>query len=60
MMANPILAVIALIAGAAIWIWSNWDWLGPKFAALWNSFKAGMQRCVEQCKSHNQRRLGRD
>ncbi|HFT1105886.1 TPA: phage tail tape measure protein [Escherichia coli] len=39
MMANPILAVIALIAGAAIWIWSNWDWLGPKFAALWNSFK---------------------
>ncbi|WP_367671812.1 phage tail tape measure protein [Serratia symbiotica] len=36
MMANPILAVIALIAGAAIWIWSNWEWLGPKFAALWN------------------------
>lgn len=28
MLANPVLAVIALIAGAAIWIWSNWDWLG--------------------------------
>lgn len=39
MLANPILAVIALIAGAAIWIWQNWDWLGPKFAALWNGFK---------------------
>ncbi|ELY9432799.1 phage tail tape measure protein [Salmonella enterica] len=39
MLANPILAVIALIAGAAVWIWQNWDWLGPKFAALWNSFK---------------------
>lgn len=39
MLANPILAVVALIAGAAIWIWQNWDWLGPKFAALWNSIK---------------------
>ena len=39
MMANPILAVIALIAGAAIWIWQNWEWLGPKFTALWNAFK---------------------
>ncbi len=39
MLANPILAVVALIAGAAIWIWQNWHWLGPKFAALWNSIK---------------------
>lgn len=35
MMANPILAVIGLIAMGAIYIWQNWDTLGPKFAALW-------------------------
>ena len=39
MMANPILAIVALIAGAAVYIWSNWDSLGPKFEALW----AGIQ-----------------
>lgn len=36
MMANPILAVVGLIAMAAIYIWQNWDTLGPKFAALWD------------------------
>lgn len=36
MMANPILAVIGLIAMGAIYIWQNWDTLGPKFAALWD------------------------
>ncbi|RKT91766.1 UNVERIFIED_ORG: TP901 family phage tail tape measure protein [Pantoea allii] len=35
MFANPILAVIGLIAMGAIYIWRNWDTLGPKFAALW-------------------------
>lgn len=37
MMANPILAVIGLIAMGAIYIWQNWDTLGPKFKALWAS-----------------------
>lgn len=37
MMANPILAVIGLIAMGAIYIWQNWDTLGPKFAALWDA-----------------------
>lgn len=36
MMANPILAVIGLIAMGAIYLWQNWDTLGPKFAALWD------------------------
>lgn len=36
MMANPILAVIGLIAAGALLIWKNWDTLGPKFAALWD------------------------
>ncbi|WP_405423569.1 hypothetical protein [Pantoea stewartii] len=35
MFANPILAVIGLIAMGAIYIWRNWDTLGPMFAALW-------------------------
>nr|WP_254654760.1 phage tail tape measure protein [Edwardsiella tarda] len=37
MMANPILAVIGLIAMGAIYIWRNWDTLGPKFKAMWDA-----------------------
>ncbi|WP_406706494.1 phage tail tape measure protein, partial [Sodalis sp.] len=37
MFANPILAIIGVIAGAAVLIWQNWDTLGPKFNALWES-----------------------
>lgn len=43
MMSNPILAVIALIAMGAIYIWRNWGTLGPKFTALWNTITAGVQ-----------------
>lgn len=37
MFANPILAVIGLIAMGAIYIWQNWDTLGPKFKAMWDA-----------------------
>lgn len=37
MFANPILAVIGLIAMGAIYIWRNWDTLGPKFKAMWDA-----------------------
>ena len=37
MMANPILAVIGLIAAGAFLIWKNWDTLGPKLAAQWDA-----------------------
>ena len=37
MFANPILAVIGLIAMGAIYIWQNWDKLGPKFKAMWDA-----------------------
>ncbi|MFL9888980.1 hypothetical protein PQR66_38575 [Paraburkholderia agricolaris] len=40
-MANPILAVIGLLAMAAFYVWQNWDTLGPKFAALWETIKGG-------------------
>ncbi|MFP2467832.1 phage tail tape measure protein [Pseudescherichia vulneris] len=37
MMANPLLAIIGLIAMGAILIWQNWDTLGPKFKAMWDA-----------------------
>ncbi|WP_318385927.1 phage tail tape measure protein [Enterobacter sp.] len=37
MYANPILAVIGLIAAGALYIWQNWDTLGPKFKAMWDA-----------------------
>mgnify|MGYP004711134657 CR=1 FL=1 len=37
MFANPILAVIGLIAMAAIYIWRNWDTLVPKFKVMWDA-----------------------
>jgi TP901 family phage tail tape measure protein len=44
-MATPvgwIIAAIAVIAMGAIYIWRNWDTLGPKFQALWNRILAGI------------------
>ncbi|MDQ7775150.1 MAG: tape measure protein [Paracoccus aminovorans] len=40
MLANPILAVIAAIAGAAYLIYRNWDTVGPWFRRLWDSVRA--------------------
>jgi len=37
MLANPILAVIGLIAAGALLIWQHWDIIGPKFHALCDS-----------------------
>lgn len=37
MLANPILAVIAAIAGAAYLIYRNWDTVGPWFRRLWDN-----------------------
>ncbi|WP_416261788.1 hypothetical protein [Gibbsiella quercinecans] len=55
MMANPLLATIGLIAGAAIWVWQNWAWLGPKLNGLWDTVSTYMQEkwhsAVEYVKS---------
>ncbi|WP_035557115.1 hypothetical protein [Burkholderia sp. 9120] len=40
-MANPLIAVISLIALGTFLIWKNWDTLGPKFAKMWAGIKAG-------------------
>ncbi|SUX30707.1 phage tail tape measure protein [Chromobacterium vaccinii] len=37
---NPIGLVVTAIAAAAYLIWKNWDWIGPKFAALWEGIKS--------------------
>jgi phage-related tail protein len=42
MMANPILAAMSLIAMGAIYIWQNWETLGPKFRALWEAISNGV------------------
>lgn len=39
-MANPLLAVVALIAMAAIYIWANWSTLAPKFKKMWDAIAA--------------------
>ena len=39
-MANPILLVISLLAAAAVYLWQNWDRIGPRLAAVWNGIKA--------------------
>lgn len=44
MMANPILAIIGLIAMGAIYIWQNWEMLGPKFTAMWDTISSGVSR----------------
>lgn len=41
MMANPLLALIGLLAILAFTIYKNWDTLGPMFANLWASISAG-------------------
>ncbi|CAB3758551.1 membrane protein [Burkholderia sp. MSh2] len=38
-LANPLLAVISVIAMAAFYVWQHWDTLGPKFIALWETIK---------------------
>ncbi|HDR9506577.1 phage tail tape measure protein [Burkholderia cepacia] len=38
-MGHPIVALLALIAMAAVYIWQNWETLGPKFAAVWEAIK---------------------
>ncbi|CAE6841928.1 hypothetical protein R69746_06966 [Paraburkholderia aspalathi] len=39
-MANPMLAIIGLLALGALYIWQHWDTLGPKFAKIWDAIKA--------------------
>ncbi len=50
MFANPILAVIGLIAMGAILIWQNWDTLGPKFKAMWDAVCAATSAAWEWIK----------
>lgn len=42
-MANPLLAIVALLAMLALYVWQNWDTLGPKFEALWQGIKDGVK-----------------
>lgn len=50
--AHPIGALITLLAGAATYVWANWETLGPKFTALWERIKtiftSGVQAVLER------------
>lgn len=39
LMLNPIGLAITAIAAAVYLLWKNWDWIGPKLAAMWNGIK---------------------
>ena len=51
MMANPMFAAIAILAGLAYLIYRNWDTLGPMFAALWERIKAIFNTGIQALKS---------
>lgn len=51
MMANPMFAAIAILAGLAYLIYRNWDTLGPMFAALWERIKAIFNMGIQALKS---------
>jgi len=46
-MANPILAIIALLAGAVYLIYRNWDTIGPWVKGLWNKVTAFFQSGID-------------
>ncbi|MGQ5525172.1 phage tail tape measure protein [Chitinimonas sp. PSY-7] len=41
LLANPWIALATALAGAAIYIATHWEKLGPMFASLWAGFKSG-------------------
>lgn len=50
-LAHPLLALIAAIAAGAIYVWQNWDTLGPKFFALLERVKAFFASAWEYIKT---------
>lgn len=51
LLANPIGATIAALAGGAYLIWRHWDWIGPRFRALWEGIKTTGLRLWEELKT---------
>ncbi|WP_295045163.1 hypothetical protein, partial [uncultured Paracoccus sp.] len=48
MIANPIGAAVAAIAGAAILIWQNWDWLKQRFPGVFRAIGDGWDWLMEK------------
>lgn len=49
-MGHPVIAIISLLAAGALYIWRNWDTLGPMFSAAWASISAGASAAWEWIK----------
>lgn len=50
MWANPILAIIGIIAVGALYIWQNWSSLAPKIQALWEAISTTVSRSWQEIK----------
>ena len=48
---NPIGLVVTAIAAAAYLLWKNWDTIGPKLAAVWDSIKSAVGTLVDWIRS---------
>ena len=49
-MAHPVLALITALAIGAVYVWQNWDTLGPKFQALLDRIRAAFSVAWEYIK----------
>lgn len=46
-----VIGAVAAIAAGAIYLWKNWETIGPKFAALWEGIKAAASAAWEGLKA---------
>lgn len=50
-MLHPLAATIAALGLAAVYVWKNWDAIGPRLAAAWNATKAQFKAWGEGIKA---------
>jgi TP901 family phage tail tape measure protein len=51
LLAHPVIAIVAALAAGALYVWRNWETIGPKFAALWQSLREGLGAAWEGIKA---------
>jgi hypothetical protein len=51
LLAHPVIAIVAALAAAAIYVWRNWESIGPRFAALWQGIREGLGAAWEGIKA---------
>lgn len=51
LIAHPLIALISAFAMGAIWVWQNWESLGPKLSALWDRIAMGASNAWDSFKN---------